>query len=114
MKKTYYPLRKEYPELNLKVVIDENEVEVYGNKTLDRLVSQFSYIGKKPGFLVMSAMHPAVYAGENKFHICIGGRTINDPEFKIKREISPRYYKTYLSYLAEFEIKQLNKQITIL
>jgi hypothetical protein len=118
MSKIWYPLRKEYPELNLKIEIDGNKIIFTGNKTPAELLGDvclINYYCSDRRIYIQSASYPDIYDYENELSFYIGGTSENPNTFKCTYRLTDRT-KYNIELLNKFFTKQpiLNKQITIL
>lgn len=113
MRNVWYPLKKEYPKLGLKIWIERERIWFSGNKTPGKLVGKGS-ICHFGVYDIASLSYPAI-GRDGSFYI--GGEEENHPFEEstdiLNYEIYPfRKFTKHMNKL--FGIQQLNKQIRIL
>jgi hypothetical protein len=116
-----YPLRKEYPELNLKIEIyrEYNIILFSGRKTPKEFISGRAYYFLKhmtmrnEAIEIATASHPAVYITDNSIRFYIGGIEKNDDFFGVS--VTYTKYPKWINILMKyFKTPELNTNIRIL
>lgn len=113
MRNVWYPLKKEYPKLGLKIWIERERIWFSGNKTPRKLVGKGNMY-HNGNFAIGSLSYPAI-GRDGSFYI--GGEEENNVFEEstdiLNYEIYPfRDFTKHMNKL--FGIQQLNKQIHIL
>jgi hypothetical protein len=127
--KTYYPLKKEYPELGLKLVVENNTITFSGNATPKNLINNLNEILTYKGFSVYiaSCEFPSIsitsqceecdilHFWNDKIYLWIGGseKRLNKP-FTVNYRVGENKEKLINILSKLFEQLSLNKQIRVL
>jgi hypothetical protein len=118
MNKVWYPLKKEYPELNLKIECTPSGFKFTGNRTpskyIEKLRIDFTQNDKERWLYVQSSSFPEIYDYPNEFSFFIGGIERND-NFEVFIRHTNRMDNN-IQLLNKYFTKHinLNKQIIIL
>jgi len=113
MRNVWYPLKKEYPKLGLKIWIERERIWFSGNKTPGKLVGKDS-ICHFGVYDIASQSYPAIDVGGIFY---IGGREDNNV-FEESTDYFNKETYPFTKFIKQmnktFGIQQLNKQIHIL
>lgn len=119
MKQTYYLLRKDDPELKLKVEISGNDMTFSGEAIPQEQVGKLNcyYETNGYGVIIQSVLHPALTIYGSRCYFYLGGRSTNRP-FVCRSFVDDDNLTKILLILNSFDFAtraiELNKQIHVL
>lgn len=85
MKRIYYPLKKEYPKLGLKLVIEDGFLIFSGNKTPRSLYSGDVFYETHYNYYIRIGSYsaPDISIYSNGINLYLGGTDVNDKTFAV-------------------------------